>query len=433
MKKLASLIVILTIILFTNAVEAQSARLRFLCTDNREKPFFTLQPQNSNCKSSFLEEEWSNISFSPELIVDYNPFDIVTENDGIKIWSQFSFAEPLTTTHGEKYDGIKTLIKFYCGKRLQNSIRTIFYLNGKVSFEESFGFQEIEPSTISDALYKKACKKNDISSENSRKLRKLPPNESLTLDNGTAVKSDGATGLFGDTIPPIQSGSLWPLFLFTILQIIFIHVNWWAYNAYYIQPRHKHPALFWHPLIRKLFLTIPWLGVLGVVVSAFVFTDHPWLFLLFSATWWLLIGYRKYSSLWNFKPNPMEFPSNKEDESHHNPDAINAGIEIKPQQEKPQPTKEWLVDSIAYEDLISGAIYQFKEDARYWMIPASADESAEWINFQKNIQPGDEIWTFSSTITKVKSPFHWAGICLIREGVIVDYVIDELHINYRQP
>ncbi len=87
------------------------------------------------------------------------------------------------------------------------------------------------------------------------------------------------------------------IWLFVIFQIIFIHINWWAYNAYYVQPQYNHPVIFWNPLARKLLLTLPWIGIIGLVVSAFFFTDRPWLFLFLTAAWWLLMGYRGYKAI----------------------------------------------------------------------------------------------------------------------------------------
>lgn len=93
------------------------------------------------------------------------------------------------------------------------------------------------------------------------------------------------------------------IWLFVIFQIIFIHINWWAYNAYYMQPKYNHPAIFWNPLARKLLLTLPWIAIIGLAVSAFFYTHRPWLFLFFTAVWWIIMGYRGYKAI---KVNSME-------------------------------------------------------------------------------------------------------------------------------
>ena len=87
------------------------------------------------------------------------------------------------------------------------------------------------------------------------------------------------------------------IWAFVILQIIFIHINWWGYNAYYMQAKYKHPAIFWNPVSRRLVLTLPWIGIIGLIASAFLLADHPWLFLFFTIAWWIMIGYRGYKSI----------------------------------------------------------------------------------------------------------------------------------------
>lgn len=113
-----------------------------------------------------------------------------------------------------------------------------------------------------------------------------------------------------------------------------------------------------------------------------------------------------------------------------------------------QIPKEWLMDKIPHEDIVSGAIYQKtfsssvrhldgtpakeNKNPRYWMIPYSATDGEDWIRLQRNIQPEDEIWTFSSTATGKSSPWHRAGVCLVRNEEVIDAVIEEAHFLYRK-
>lgn len=112
------------------------------------------------------------------------------------------------------------------------------------------------------------------------------------------------------------------------------------------------------------------------------------------------------------------------------------------------PSKEWLIDKIPQEDILGGVIYacipnygvtkldgtptQKRKNPRHEIFPSSKTASAEWIKFQENIQPDDEVWTFSSAKTQTRSPFHRMGICLIRDGEIVDTITEEAHFLYRK-
>jgi hypothetical protein len=89
------------------------------------------------------------------------------------------------------------------------------------------------------------------------------------------------------------------IWLFLILQAIFIQINWWAHNTYYFQPKYNHPAIFWNPLTRKILLGVPWWGIIGLAILAFFYTDHPWQFLLFTVVWWALMGYVGFKSVVN--------------------------------------------------------------------------------------------------------------------------------------
>lgn len=110
--------------------------------------------------------------------------------------------------------------------------------------------------------------------------------------------------------------------------------------------------------------------------------------------------------------------------------------------------KEWLMDQIPHEDIVSGTIYERRvnprarrldgipvtenKNPRYWMLPYSATDGEGWIRIQRSIQPGDEVWTFSSTITGIKSPWHMMGVCLLREGNVLDHISEEAHFSYRK-
>lgn len=83
------------------------------------------------------------------------------------------------------------------------------------------------------------------------------------------------------------------IWLLIILQIIFVKISWWVYNAYYTQPKYNHPPIFWNPLARTLLVYGPLTGIFGLVITAFFLTYHPWLFLFFTLAFWVYCGHKR--------------------------------------------------------------------------------------------------------------------------------------------
>lgn len=83
------------------------------------------------------------------------------------------------------------------------------------------------------------------------------------------------------------------IWLLAVLQVAFVWIGWWVYNSYFTQPRHNHPPVFWNPLIRTLLIYGPTIGIVGLVITAFFLTSHPWLFLLFTLAFWGYCGHKR--------------------------------------------------------------------------------------------------------------------------------------------
>ncbi len=231
------------------------------------------------------------------------------------------------------------------------------------------------------------------------------------------------------------------IWLLIIAQIILIQVGWWVYGSYFTQPKHNHPSIFWNPIARMLLVYGPTIGIIGTIALAFYLTDHGGLFLVLTLIWWGYSGYKRKKVSGgheNFMPILTEggvkiAPSSSEDllsdiRAHKN-EVLNAntrsdsGPKI---EDHPIPKLEWLVERVQLEDIIDGT---FSEKSRM-ILPLSPSKSEEWLRLQNHILPDDEIWTFSSMMSKVKSPYHWLGICLIRQGEVADYISEQMHISY---
>ena len=63
-----------------------------------------------------------------------------------------------------------------------------------------------------------------------------------------------------------------------------------------MQPKHNRPPIFWNPILCRLLVYGPFIGIIGLVISAFALTGHPWLFLLFTVIWWAYNGHKRKSS-----------------------------------------------------------------------------------------------------------------------------------------
>jgi hypothetical protein len=151
------------IVLAFMAVNIHAAgRLRALCTREDGSRYFT-QKLDANCRTNFLEEGWANFRFAETFIVDLLPENIVREPDGAKLWTQFFFAQPIPSEDGTwRYDYVKSISKFYCGKRQTRLIQATYVLAGKRVYERSSAeaiVEEIEPGTVNEDLYKYVCKK----------------------------------------------------------------------------------------------------------------------------------------------------------------------------------------------------------------------------------------------------------------------------------
>lgn len=222
------------------------------------------------------------------------------------------------------------------------------------------------------------------------------------------------------------------IWLLILLQIILIHTNWWAYNAYYMRPAFNQPQIFWNPLTRKLLLTLPWVGIIGLIVSAFFLTDHPWIFLLFTVSWWGMIGYRGYARLRKQSVESIYGASEKEMAESIYSNNNTAHRLPRHDKDAPTPSKEWLIDQISYSDIISGKVSEVLDKSDHWALPFITPENEEWRRIQETLQADDEIWMFSSMKTGIKSPCHWLGICIIRNGEVVNHISEVIHISYRR-
>lgn len=141
---------------------AAKGRFRSLCTSEDKKKYFS-KGLIRDCLINFREEGWVNFYMSPHVIVDIIPNRMVREKDGIKIWAQFFMADPVDSNNGEwHYDYVKSISKYYCGKKQTRMIQATYSLNGRNVYERSSMdsiLEEIEPETINESLYNYVCKK----------------------------------------------------------------------------------------------------------------------------------------------------------------------------------------------------------------------------------------------------------------------------------
>ena len=133
---------------------------RYLCNNN-EKLYFTNRSPYVGCTVLPLERSWQNLSFSSQYIIDYNPYDIVQEDNKIKVWSRRLFAEPeMYGNNGTtKYDHMIVLNEFHCNKRRVETPIIKYYFRGQFIGRSQSWLEDIEPGSLNDVFYKKICEK----------------------------------------------------------------------------------------------------------------------------------------------------------------------------------------------------------------------------------------------------------------------------------
>ena len=91
------------------------------------------------------------------------PSTIVKEKDGTKLWTQFILSKAVPSGDGSwHYNAVRSISKFYCGKRQTRLIQGTYSLDGARVYERAFTeaiTEEIDPQTINNTLYENVCAK----------------------------------------------------------------------------------------------------------------------------------------------------------------------------------------------------------------------------------------------------------------------------------
>ncbi len=82
--------------------------------------------------------------------------------------------------------------------------------------------------------------------------------------------------------------------------------------------------------------------------------------------------------------------------------------------------KDWLTRKLTVEEAEAENLVS---DERLGLTPVPFGYcNSEWRNLRAQIQPGDELWEFTSPAESWAQLFGRAGIALIREGEVVDSI-----------
>lgn len=137
---------------------------RYACGRGAQK-VFSLYP-SAKCLRVALEEGWENFLFYPNAIVDVQPSTLVQDGAVRKLWVRlYNTRRAVYIAPGVRrfeYDGMKAVYGFTCGKREQLLVQATYTLNGRTKYERLSSEaipEEIEPDTVSEALYTKYCSK----------------------------------------------------------------------------------------------------------------------------------------------------------------------------------------------------------------------------------------------------------------------------------
>ncbi len=83
--------------------------------------------------------------------------------------------------------------------------------------------------------------------------------------------------------------------------------------------------------------------------------------------------------------------------------------------------KEWLKSKTTVEECERKYLV---EDERLGPVPVPFGfQHREWVNFKRQIQEVDELWEFSNPPEMWENLCGRAGICIVRDGEIIDSII----------
>jgi hypothetical protein len=133
----------------------------YLCM-NEDGTKFISRSINENCILYTTPKGWITFRMSENFLVDILPSKIVKEKDGFKLWTHYYFTEPAIFDNRDiRYDGVKSISKYYCKKKQTRMIQATYTLGSQVVYERlepEAILEEIEPGTMNEEISSHLCR-----------------------------------------------------------------------------------------------------------------------------------------------------------------------------------------------------------------------------------------------------------------------------------
>jgi hypothetical protein len=118
--------------------------------------------KNTECDNGInAPDGWELAYLTREVLAYLNHESLITKDSTVKFWVEFKFAKPFMFDGKKPSDSSRVLYKFDCRNRQQVLLQASYRNDGKIIGQifDSALVEEIEPETVSDALFKIVCEK----------------------------------------------------------------------------------------------------------------------------------------------------------------------------------------------------------------------------------------------------------------------------------
>ncbi|MFZ4541479.1 MAG: surface-adhesin E family protein [Rickettsiales bacterium] len=141
-----------------------NAQIASSCKSKKGDVYFERWKHGANpeCDNGIKAPDGWELAYLTKDALAYIDYDsLVREGSTVKFWVEFMFAKPFMFDGKKPSDSSRNLYRFDCRKRQQTLLQASFRNKEKVIGEIVDGSfaEEIEPETISDALFAIVCQK----------------------------------------------------------------------------------------------------------------------------------------------------------------------------------------------------------------------------------------------------------------------------------
>lgn len=133
----------------------------YACQVGEERLFSQYIVNDSCSQKRTLDDDWKNIFFSKETVVNYNASSVVGSGDQKKVWSEI-YTSKIPGLDTIKSGYTKYLTIYNCETGKQQTVQIKDYRDGELaaSFEKMSMQEETDPDSFSGMIFKEVCNEN---------------------------------------------------------------------------------------------------------------------------------------------------------------------------------------------------------------------------------------------------------------------------------